>query len=345
MTIAATSGNRYTGNGVLTAFDFTFLIYEAEDLQVSIAGVSGDPTVLVLDTDYTVSAGPWPDGGTVTLDEALGDEYTIAILRVRDLVQDTDLRNQGGFYRESVETALDKVVMLDQQQQDEIDRSVKVPTTTDPSQFDATLPTPIAGKVLAINDNGDGFALAEPDVVIAEINPAPAWPIGSVFISTVATDPSDLLGFGTWSAIGAGKVLIGQDAGDSDFNTLGETGGAKTVLLDVNQIPAHAHTITDPGHVHAVTDAGHVHAVTDPGHTHDYGGITAGSALGAGAVAEAGSAATSSEATGLTVNSNTTGLTVNSVATGITQTDGAGGSLAHANLPPYLVVKFWLRVA
>jgi hypothetical protein len=55
------------------------------------------------------------------------------------------------------------------------------------------------------------------------------WPVGSVFIGTVATDPSTLLGFGTWSSIGAGRVLVGLDSGDTDFDTLGETGGAKTV--------------------------------------------------------------------------------------------------------------------
>ena len=38
-----------------------------------------------------------------------------------------------------------------------------------------------------------------------------------------------LLGYGTWSAFGAGRVLIGLDSGDTDFDTVEETGGSKTV--------------------------------------------------------------------------------------------------------------------
>ena len=60
-------------------------------------------------------------------------------------------------------------------------------------------------------------------------NPIDAWPIGSVFISVVATSPATLLGGGTWSAIGAGRVLVGLDSGDANFDTVEETGGAKTV--------------------------------------------------------------------------------------------------------------------
>ena len=56
-----------------------------------------------------------------------------------------------------------------------------------------------------------------------------AWPIGSVFTSVVATNPATLLGFGTWSAIAAGRVLVGLDSGDTDFDTAEETGGAKSV--------------------------------------------------------------------------------------------------------------------
>src|SRR3990167_8490591 len=70
-----------------------------------------------------------------------------------------------------------------------------------------------------------------------------AWPIGSVFISVVNTNPATLLGFGTWSAFGAGRVLVGLDAGDTDFDTAEETGGAKTVTLTGAQsgLPQHRH--------------------------------------------------------------------------------------------------------
>lgn len=51
-----------------------------------------------------------------------------------------------------------------------------------------------------------------------------AWPVGSIFLSAVATSPATLLGFGTWSAIGAGRFLLGADGS----HALGTTGGSDT---------------------------------------------------------------------------------------------------------------------
>ena len=74
-------------------------------------------------------------------------------------------------------------------------------------------------------------------------DPGQAFPVGSVFISVVATNPATLLGYGTWSAFGAGRVMVGLDSGDTDFDTVEETGGAKTVTLTAAQsgVPAHTH--------------------------------------------------------------------------------------------------------
>jgi hypothetical protein len=69
-----------------------------------------------------------------------------------------------------------------------------------------------------------------------------AWPVGSVFISVLSTNPATLLGFGTWAAFAAGRVLVGLDAGQAEFDTLLETGGAKTHTLTTNEMPAHTHT-------------------------------------------------------------------------------------------------------
>jgi hypothetical protein len=73
---------------------------------------------------------------------------------------------------------------------------------------------------------------------------AKVYPVGSIYINaSVSTNPATLLGFGTWVAFGAGKVMVGLDSSDTDFDTAEETGGAKTHTLTVNEIPAHTHTL------------------------------------------------------------------------------------------------------
>jgi hypothetical protein len=70
-----------------------------------------------------------------------------------------------------------------------------------------------------------------------------AWPIGSIYTSIAATNPSTLFG-GNWEAFGAGRVMVGLDSGDTDFDTVEETGGAKTHQLTIAEMPAHSHTYT-----------------------------------------------------------------------------------------------------
>lgn len=68
-----------------------------------------------------------------------------------------------------------------------------------------------------------------------------AFPVGSVFIAVVSTNPGTLLGYGTWSAFAAGRVLVGLDSGQTEFDTVEETGGAKTHTLQTTEVPAHNH--------------------------------------------------------------------------------------------------------
>lgn len=70
------------------------------------------------------------------------------------------------------------------------------------------------------------------------------YPVGSIYINaTNSTNPATLLGFGTWVAFGAGKVPVGIDSSDTDFDVAEETGGVKDVTLTINQIPSHTHNI------------------------------------------------------------------------------------------------------
>lgn len=107
--------NDYTGNGVTTSFPYTFRIFKKTDLAVSVIDLSENITVLVLDTDYTVTNAGGYNGGSVVLTAPLATGWQISIARELEPTQETDLRNQGKFFAEVHEDAFDKLTMLIQQ--------------------------------------------------------------------------------------------------------------------------------------------------------------------------------------------------------------------------------------
>ncbi|MDK9358408.1 hypothetical protein [Lelliottia wanjuensis] len=107
--------NDYTGNGVTTSFPYTFRIFNKSDLAVSVVDLAENITVLILDTDYTVTNAGGYSGGNVVLSAPLATGWQISIARELEPTQETDLRNQGKFFAEVHEDAFDKLTMLIQQ--------------------------------------------------------------------------------------------------------------------------------------------------------------------------------------------------------------------------------------
>lgn len=66
------------------------------------------------------------------------------------------------------------------------------------------------------------------------------FPIGSTYITQTNTNPSTILGFGTWERL-KGKVCLGLDEDDNDLQTIGNTGGEKTHTLTIEETPSHTH--------------------------------------------------------------------------------------------------------
>lgn len=171
------------------------------------------------------------------------------------------------------------------------------------------------------------------------------YPVGSVYINAdVDTDPSTLLGFGTWSAVGSGRVLVGQDTGDTDFDTLGETGGEKVHTLTESEMPSHTHSQNSHNH----SQNSHYHST--PNHTHEirYKNFTGLSASTAGynldRTVNAGDSYDGTSAAALATAPNTGGTTATNNATTATN-NNTGGGASHNNLQPYVVVKMWKRTA
>jgi len=69
------------------------------------------------------------------------------------------------------------------------------------------------------------------------------YPVGSLYLNaTNRTNPSTLLGFGTWTAFGAGRVPVGKAAAGT-FSSIGATGGEETHILTLAESPAHTHSL------------------------------------------------------------------------------------------------------
>lgn len=112
------------------------------------------------------------------------------------------------------------------------------------------------------------------------------YPVGSIYINAgTTTNPGTLLGFGTWEAFGAGRVMVGLNGSDALFDALEETGGSKDATL-----VSHSHTVNDPGHFHSggVNTSGSQGGFSSP----TLGTANTGTATTGITVATAGSSAT-----------------------------------------------------
>ena len=111
----------FLGNGAAT-YPIGFKFNSAADLVVQKTVIAtGVTTTLTLNSDYSVAGAGVEEGGSITFSQAPTSAESIKVTRVVDLLQLTDLRNQGKFYAEVHEAVFDKLAMIDQQQQTEID--------------------------------------------------------------------------------------------------------------------------------------------------------------------------------------------------------------------------------
>ena len=68
------------------------------------------------------------------------------------------------------------------------------------------------------------------------------YPVGTIYMSMASTNPSSLFG-GTWVQTATGRTLVGVDSSDYDFNASKKSGGEKTHILTVNEMPSHSHSM------------------------------------------------------------------------------------------------------
>lgn len=68
------------------------------------------------------------------------------------------------------------------------------------------------------------------------------YPVGSIVTFYDTADHSNFLGL-TWTRFAAGRMIVGYDSSDTDFDTIGEAGGEKTHTLTVDEMPSHRHLI------------------------------------------------------------------------------------------------------
>jgi len=151
----------YDCNGSTVDFDFDWPIFGEEDLVVKVYDSDGNETLLALTTDYTASksGNDWKDGGKITTIETYPSGHTLSIERAVARKQPADYIEGGSFPAETHEAVIDRAIMIIQELQNLVDRSIKAPAD-DPDTIKMTLPTKDRRKNMYAYFDADGNVIA-----------------------------------------------------------------------------------------------------------------------------------------------------------------------------------------
>jgi hypothetical protein len=167
------------------------------------------------------------------------------------------------------------------------------------------------------------------------------YPVGSIYTNAVNdTNPGTLLGFGTWTAFGAGRVAVGFNASDSLFDAAEKTGGSKDAI-----VVEHTHTGTTGNQSadHSHTFSGTTSYVGNHSHSqvgvNSLSGVSSGSGAASGATTNTGGGGAHDH----TYSGTTSGMSTSHNHAFTTGSTGSSGT--DANLQPFITVYMWKRTA
>lgn len=268
LTFTGTDGRNVESNGTFDGSSAKRIIFNEEDFLYPASA----PTGMVLLRNTGVTAGTY---NNVTVD-AKGRVVSASNIKTSVVSEITGNGTQKEF---NITHSLGKNVIvqvfLNGQQigSDTADELVGVDVYTTSEKVKlvfATAPSTSQKFKVVISSGGNGVESLTPTaaddnkVAIADSTSATGWkfgkvgtnnldktsilnlvyPVGSIYMSANNVSPQTFLG-GTWVAWGAGRVPVGVDSSDTDFNTAEKTGGEKTHRLSVDEMPWHDHSGTN----------------------------------------------------------------------------------------------------
>lgn len=247
MTVDTTTSRvQENGNGVKTAFTFTFKTLAAADLEVyKVDTVTGISTLQTITTNYTVVLNTVTDGGTVTYVVApTGTEQSL-IIRVMTIDQQTDIPTASNIPEIALEDAYDKSIMISQQIQEQVDRSLVLDVGSTASGI--TVPAPVADKALIWNSAGDNLTNSTDDYEDQAANAAASAAAALVSEGNAATSATNAATSETNAATSATDAA----ASAAGVNLPSIISGDATKILEVNTAETGYQLIARKIHIYA----------------------------------------------------------------------------------------------
>jgi len=212
MITATTEREQFAGDGSTTGFSWPYMLLEEADLVVLLETSAGVESVQAINSQYTIT-GVGTGSVTVTMVTAPASGQTLTIYRSTDRDQETDYTANGDFPAETHEAALDKLTLMVQELQRQIDLAIKYPDGEPPSGLVDKISTKPnrTNKYLGFDASGN-LILSSVDLAALEL------------VAPTTVDTADLVN----DSVTAGKTMIDNHfycGVSSGTNTLSVTSG------------------------------------------------------------------------------------------------------------------------
>jgi hypothetical protein len=185
MTVSSTSSKvKFVGNNSTTVFNFSYTVYAASDLVVTLTNSDGVDTTLTEGTgagNYSVTVASFPGAGSITYPATgstrLQADESLTISRVIPLTQTIDLQNQGGYFPDVQEEGFDRGIYISQQLKEESDRSIKASVSDSSPGVALPAAAARANRIMAFDGSGDVTTVATDSLSLATLQAFTNWKV------------------------------------------------------------------------------------------------------------------------------------------------------------------------